>query len=398
MKNKHYRSRRRIFIGLSVVFLFVLLLPVSSFAHRHTRHVSRKAHHVHHRDIPYLGYVVMEPYTGTIIKAYHPDIKVQPASVTKLMLMAVTFDFIKAGKAKLSEIVTTSRKAAEMGGSQVYLKEGEKFPLGELLYAIIVQSANDACVAVAEHLAGSTEAFVDLMNKKARELGMKNTHFVSVSGLYVKPNVHDVTTPRDMAILARYLILHDPEILKYTSVKVRGFRHNTFIMRSHNHLLWDFEGMDGLKTGYYHRAGFNLVATAKRGNQRFIVSLFGSSRRKTRDRIVSELMEYAFRNYRRIRLAEAGKPLENMQVKLGSHKVVELPLKAAKTIDVVVEIGKKITKKVKYFKSSPPFKANEQVAEATFYVGNKPVGSTFLLAGRNVKKPGWSIFNFFRKG
>ena len=340
----------------------------------------------------------MEPVTGTIIKAKNPDIQVQPASVTKLMLLAVTFDFIKAGKAKLNEIVTTSRKASMMGGSQVYLKQGEKFPLSELLYAITIQSANDACVAVAEHLAGSTDAFVDLMNQKAKELGMRHTHFVSVSGLYVKPGVHDVTTPRDMAILARYLILHHPEILKYTSVKVRGFRHGTFIMRSHNHLLWRFPGMDGLKTGYYHQAGFNLVATAKRGDQRFIVSLFGSTRRKTRDRIVSELMEYAFRNFRRIRLAEAGKPLENMQVKLGSHKMVTLPLKAAKTIDVVVEIGKKITKKVKYFKNAPPFKANEQVAEATFYVGNKPVGSTLLLAARNVKKPGWSIFNFFRKG
>jgi D-alanyl-D-alanine carboxypeptidase (penicillin-binding protein 5/6) len=169
-------------------------------------------------------------------------------------------------------------------------------------------------------------------------------------------------------------------------------------MRSHNHLLWHFDGMDGLKTGYYHRAGFNLVATAKRGDQRFIVSLFGSTKRKTRDRIVRELMEYAFRNYRHIRLAEAGKPLENMDVKIGSHKIVKLPLKATRTIDVVVEIGKKITKKVKYFKNSPPFKANEQVAEATFYVGNKPVGSTYLLAGRNVKKPGWSIFHLFKKG
>ena len=395
MINNH-RGFRFLIIFL-IIFSLVFMGSVTSFAYRHTRHTTKKRHAHHQKIIPYLGYVVMEPYTGTIIKADHPDIKVQPASVSKLMLVAITLDFIQEGKAKLDEIVTTSRKAARMGGSQVYLKEGEKFPLQELLYAIIIQSANDACVAVAEHLAGSTDAFVDLMNKKARELGMKNTHFVSVSGLYVKPDVHDVTTPRDMAILARYLILHHPEILKYTAVKVRGFRHNTFIMRSHNHLLWHFDGMDGLKTGYYHRAGFNLVATAKRGDQRFIVSLFGSTKRKTRDRIVRELMEYAFRNYRHIRLAEAGKPLENMDVKIGSHKIVKLPLKATRTIDVVVEIGKKITKKVKYFKNSPPFKANEQVAEATFYVGNKPVGSTYLLAGRNVKKPGWSIFSIFKK-
>ncbi len=395
-------KNKKVFLYLLLILFLVnafgLTFPLPAFANRHRKHSRQHIHSKTQPLIPFRGYVVMEPITGTIIKARNPDIKVQPASVTKLMLVAVTFDFIKAGKAKLNEIVTTSRKAATMGGSQVYLKEGERFPLQELLYAILVQSANDACVAVAEHLAGSTDAFIDLMNRKARELGMNNTHFVSVSGLYVKPDVHDVTTPRDMAILARYLLLHHPEILKYTSVKVRGFRNNTFIMRSHNHLLWHFPGMDGLKTGYYHRAGYNLVATAKRGDQRFIVSLFGASKRRLRDKKVTELMEFAFRNYRRIRLAEAGKALEDMDVKVGSHQIVKLPLKAAKTIDIVVEIGQKITRKIKYFKSSPPFKSNEQVAEARFYIGKKPVGSTFLLAGRDVKKPGWSIFHLFGKG
>jgi len=392
----------------SYLWQFILIVILSSMflvsanspalAKRRRKTISKRHRKTKPRPvIPYRGYVVMEPVTGAIIKADHADIRVEPASVSKLMLAAVTFDFVKEGKANLSEIVTTSRKASKMGGSQVYLKEGEQFPLDELLYAIIVQSANDACIAVAEHLTGTTDAFVNLMNSKAHELGMKNTRFVSVSGLYVKPNVHDVTSPRDMAILARYLILKHPEILKYTSVRVRGFRNNTFIMRSHNHLLLHFHGMDGLKTGYYHRAGFNLVATAKRGNQRFIVSLFGSSKAKLRDKKVTELMEYAFRNYRRIRLAEAGKPLENMDVKIGSDKVIKLPLNASKTIDIVVEIGKKIKKKVKYLKSSPPFKVNEQVAEATFYIDNKPVGSTFLLAGKGVRKPGWSIFNIFKK-
>jgi len=383
---------------LNVLILLICLVTFSvaspAFARQHkSRHKKTKPK----PQVSYRGYVVMEPFTGTIIKADHPDIRVEPASVSKLMLVAVTFDFIKQGKAKLDEIVTTSRKAAKMGGSQVYLKEGEQFTLDNLLYAILIQSANDACVAVAEHLAGSTDAFVDLMNKKARELHMKNTHFVSVSGLYIKPSVHDVTTPRDMAILARYLLLKHPEVLKYTKVKVRGFRNDTFIMRSHNHLLKHFPGMDGLKTGYYHRAGYNLVATAKRGNQRFIVSLFGASTAKLRNKKITELLEYAFRNYRRIRLAEAGKPLETMDVKLGSNKTEKLPLLASNTIDVVVEIGEKIKKKVKIIKDSPPFKVNEKVAEATFYIGSKPAGSTILVAGKNIKKPGWSIFNIFKK-
>jgi len=390
--NKKHPSNSFVFILQAIIF-FIIILAAStpSFARRHRAKRQKRP------QIAYRGYVVMEAFTGTIIKADHPDIKVEPASVSKLMLVAVTLDFVKQGKAKLSEIVTTSRKAAKMGGSQVFLKEGEKFSLDELLYAILIQSANDACVAVAEHLAGSTDAFVDLMNKKARELHMKNTHFVSVSGLYVRPDVHDVTTPRDMAILARYLLLKHPETLKYTAVKVRGFRNNTFIMRSHNHLLKHFPGMDGLKTGYYHRAGYNLVATAKRGDQRYIVSLFGASTAKLRNKKVTELLEYAFRNYRRIRLAEAGKPLETIDVRLGSDKVVKLPLVASKTIDVVVEIGRKIKKKVKILKDKPPFKTNEKVGEASFYIDNKPAGSTILVAGRDVKKPGWSIFNLFKK-
>ena len=395
---KHKRTFNRpasIFcILLLVALIFLFAMPASARRHKTAKHHKK----THQRPlISYKGYVVMEPYTGTIIKADHPNIRVEPASVSKLMLAAVTFDLIKQGKAKLTEVITTSRKAAKMGGSQVYLKQGEQFPLDELLYAILIQSANDACVAVAEHLAGSTDAFVDLMNRKARELGMKNTHFVSVSGLYVTPNEHDITTPRDMAILSRYLLLHHPEILKYTAVKVKGFRENTFIMRSHNHLLKHFPGMDGLKTGYYHRAGYNLVATAKRRNQRYIVSLFGASTAKLRNKKVTELLEYAFRNYRRIRLAEAGKPLETMDVKLGSDKIVKLPLVASKTIDVVVEIGKKIKKKVKILKDKPPFKINEKVAEASFYIDNKPAGSTVLVSGKNVKKPSWSIFNIFKR-
>jgi D-alanyl-D-alanine carboxypeptidase (penicillin-binding protein 5/6) len=393
MMTKHNLLRH-----LMVFFIFITLATVFPHSGRAKKHQppSRRKNRSKTPTVSYKGFVVMEPLTGVILSANHPDIKVEPASVSKLMLAAVTLDFIKEGKAKLQEVVTVSRKASKMGGSQVYLKEGESFSLDELLYAIIVQSANDACVAVAEHLAGTTDAFVELMNKKVKQLHMKNTHYVSVSGLYVKPTIHDITTPRDMAILARYLLIRHPEILKYSATKVRGFRNNTFTLRSHNHLLLRYHGMDGLKTGYYHRAGFNLVATAKRGNQRFIVSLFGASTSKLRDKKITELMEHAFRNYRRVRLSEKGKPLETVALKIGKKKV-SLPLNAAKTIDVVIEIGRKIQKTVKYLKKSPPFKKNEQVAEAIFYIGKKQIGATFLLSGKNVKKPGWSIFSIFKK-
>jgi D-alanyl-D-alanine carboxypeptidase (penicillin-binding protein 5/6) len=209
------------------------------------------------------------------------------------MVLLVILEAIDAQRLTLDDAVTVTAEASKIGGSQVYLKENEVFPVDELLYALIVQSANDAATALAIHYAGSKEAFVDLMNQRARELGLKNTVFHSVHGLPPsKGQLPDVSTPRDIAKLCQELIKR-PDALKYTSTKERPFRPDAaepFIMRSHNHLLGNIEGCDGLKTGYFSAAGFSISATAQKKGQRAIAVVMGSVDRKIRDAKTKEIL------------------------------------------------------------------------------------------------------------
>ena len=191
-----------------------------------------------------------------------------------------------------------SPKASHTGGSRVWLADKESFTLDEMLYALMIQSANDAAVALAEKVAGSTEAFTELMNRRAKELGMNSTLFHSVHGLPPgKGQEHDVTTARDLSILCRELLKHS-DTLRYTSVRERPFRPNvagkTVIMRTHNHLLGHVEGCDGLKTGYITASGFSIAVTAQRHGQRVIVIVFDSTTLKVRDAKAAELVAKGF--------------------------------------------------------------------------------------------------------
>jgi D-alanyl-D-alanine carboxypeptidase (penicillin-binding protein 5/6) len=236
---------------------------------------------------PYLGAIVVDADTGKVIVADHADAKGYPASMIKLMNLFIILDAVKAQHLSLADPVIVSARVSKMGGSQVYLKEKEVFSVEELIYAMMVQSANDAALALAVHYTGSMEVFVDLMNKKAEEIGMKDTAFYSVHGLPPSGNKKpDITTARDMATLSRELLKY-PEALKYTATKVRKFRPDApepFIMRTHNHLLKDFEGCDGLKTGYFRAAGFSIVATARKKDVRAIAVVLGSVSSKERDK------------------------------------------------------------------------------------------------------------------
>jgi len=243
---------------------------------------------------PYASALLLNADTGEVLFAKNADAAVYPASVLKLMVLFVILDRVKQGTLQLDEMVQVTREAFKMGGSQVYLDPKEQFPIEELLYALMVQSANDAAVALATHVAGSKESFVALMNEKAAELGMKRTHFYSVHGLPPSTGQKvDVTTARDFGILSLELSKH-PEVFKYTSTKVRDFRGGKFIMRTHNHLLRKVDGCDGFKTGYFTAAGFSIAATAKRGGRRIIAIVMGSENRKVRDAKAIELLAKGF--------------------------------------------------------------------------------------------------------
>jgi len=243
---------------------------------------------------PYASALVMDADTGKILFDDNSTAVIYPASVLKLMDLLIILERIDQGTLRLDDMVQVTKEAAQMGGSQVYLDPKEKFSVEDLLYALAIQSANDAAVALATHVAGSKKEFVSLMNKKAKELGMKNTHFYSVHGLPPsKGQKPDVTTARDLSILARELT-NKPEVFKYTSTRERDFRGGEFIMRTHNHLLARVDGCDGFKTGYFKAAGFSIVATAKKGSVRIIAIITGSKDRKVRDTKATELLAKGF--------------------------------------------------------------------------------------------------------
>lgn len=244
---------------------------------------------------PYLGAVAIDAASGAVLLEDGADAPGYPASVLKLMSLYVILEKVDGGQLKLDDKVTVTAEAANTGGSQVYLKEKEQFTMDELLYALMVQSANDAAVALAVHIGGSKEAFVQMMNEKAAELGMKSSKFNSVHGLPPAAGQQpDVTTARDLATLARALIARHPSCLKYTGTKKKGFRNETFGMQNHNPLLETYPGCDGMKTGYYRLAGFSMVTTASRDSRRVIVAILGSVDRKVRDAKAAELMNKAF--------------------------------------------------------------------------------------------------------
>jgi D-alanyl-D-alanine carboxypeptidase (penicillin-binding protein 5/6) len=226
------------------------------------------------------------------------DAKGYPASMLKLMDLLIVLEMVQYGRLSLQDPVTVSAPASKVGGSQVWLAEKEVFTVDELLYALMVQSANDAALALAEKVAGTPEVFVELMNRRARTLGMTNTTFYSVHGLPPgSGQQHDVTTARDFARLCREVLRH-PDALRYTSTRERPFRPNvpgkTVVMRTHNHLLGAVEGCDGLKTGYFSEAGYSLAATAARQGQRVVAVVLGSTEWKGRDAKATELMAKGF--------------------------------------------------------------------------------------------------------
>lgn len=248
----------------------------------------------------YLGAIVTDAESGQVLFEDNADVQSPPASMTKLMTFAVLHDQLASGAITLGTPVIVTAADSKIGGTQVWLKEKETFPVDELIYAMMIQSANDAAYALARTAAGSIEAFVELMNTKARALGMTHTTFRTPHGL-PPANRHladgDLTTPHDFALLCRYLLL-ETDVTKYTSVRSRPFGASrptgAVIMNNHNHLLGKIAGLNGLKTGFTNGAGFCLSATAERNGRRVIAVVMGGLDSKARDLKVAELIERGF--------------------------------------------------------------------------------------------------------
>jgi D-alanyl-D-alanine carboxypeptidase (penicillin-binding protein 5/6) len=293
-----------IFVRPRVLFLCLLLGP-SLFGAAARKQPTRPA--TVDNATAYKGAIVVDAATGNVLVEDRADTITPPASMTKLMTFAVVTDKLRSGAINLQTPVKITVEDSKMGGTQVFLDPRETFPVEELLYAMMIQSANDAAHALARASAGSVEAFVELMNAKAKELGMNNTTFRSPHGLPPKSRKiaeGDLTTPRDFATLSRYLITKT-NVLQYTSVQSRDFgaqrTQGPVKMRNHNNLLGKVSGVDGLKTGYTEGAGYCLSATAQRNGRRIIAVIMGSfgphgqiDKGKTRDLKTVELLERGF--------------------------------------------------------------------------------------------------------
>nr|WP_235960048.1 D-alanyl-D-alanine carboxypeptidase family protein [Paenibacillus silvestris] len=280
--------------------------------------------------------VLMDADTGTVIAEKNKDTKLPPASITKIMTMLLIMEAIDKGNIKMDEKVRVSEYAASMGGSQIFLEPGEEMTVQEMLKGIAMASGNDASVAMAEKIAGSEENFVQMMNERAQQLGMKNTHFSNCNGL---PVANHYTTANDIAVMSRELLKHEG-ITKFTGAYqdyLRKESPNPFWLVNTNKLVRFYSGADGLKTGYTSEAKFCLSATAKRDNLRVVAVVLGEPNTKTRNAEVTKLFDYAFAQYTNYPLFKSGDSLGNFTVNKG--QVSTVPLVAKQNYSILMKKG-----------------------------------------------------------
>ncbi len=267
------------------------------------------------------SWVLMDHNSGRILAQKNPDLRVEPASLTKIMTMYVVFSELVAGRLKLSDEVLISKKAWKMDGSRMFIVVDTKVPVELLIKGVIIQSGNDASVALAEHIAGDETAFSDLMNQYAARLGMTGTNFVNASGL---PNVDHYTTARDMARMANALIRDFPQYYKYYSMK--EFVYNGITQSNRNKLLWRDPSVDGMKTGYTASAGYCLVVSAQRKGMRLVSVLMGADSPRARVKLTQSLLTYGYRFYETRKIYAAGNAIKKFRVWKGDREDISVGL------------------------------------------------------------------------
>ncbi len=337
---------------------------------------------------PCKAYLVMEATSGKILEEKNMHEKRPPASMAKLMVAYIVLDKVTRGEVKLADKVPVTKEASKIGGSQVYLKEGEEFVLEDMMRAIMIASGNDAAHAVSEMIAGSNRSFVDLMNEKAQAIGMKDTEYQSVHGLPPgKDQKEDITSCYDMALLAR-AILKYPKITEWTSAKSGEFRNGTFILNNHNKLLTKMSEVDGLKTGFYRSTGYNVVATARKGELRFIAVVMGSPTAKARDSLAMEKFRKYFAEYTVLTLAKKGEQIDK-DVILADGKYRKIKGVAATDVNLPLLRGKK--KDVKRVVNIPPavkgeIKEGQKLGEVLYQIDNETVAKLDIVSPVYVPK------------
>jgi D-alanyl-D-alanine carboxypeptidase (penicillin-binding protein 5/6) len=338
----------------------------------------------------YKAFIVTEASTGNILEGENTHLKRPPASITKLMVVYIAMEKLKRGELKLSDNVIVSGKASKMGGTQVYLKEGEVFTLEEMLKATLIASANDAAYAIAEFISGSVEEFVDFMNQNAKALNMTDTTYNFVHGLPPsKGKQEDISSCHDLSILARQLLKH-PKILEWTATQRESFRDGKFIMYNSNKLLAKMPSVDGLKTGYYREAGYSVVATAKRGDLRLIVVVLGSPRARIRNNLAVEKFKKYFAQYTMVKVIKKGQVIDK-EIFLPQGETTKL--KGVASSEFLYPVAKERKKELKTAINMPDkidgeIKVGQKLGELNISFENNIIGKVDIVSPVAVPRAG----------
>ena len=330
--------------------------------------------------------LLMDVATGTVLYEKECHERLAPASVTKVMTMLLIMEALDTGKIHSNDQVTASEAAAAKGGSQIYLKAGENMPVSDMLKSIAVSSANDCACAMAEMIAGSESAFVELMNQRAAELGMADTHFVNCTGLDDSPEASNHrTSAYDIALMSRELMKNHPDIKKYTTIWMDTVRNGTFGLSNTNKLIRFYSGATGLKTGFTSGAGYCLSATAKREGMELIAVVMGCETSQKRTADCKALLDYGFANYSVVR--PGLKEGRTVAVNLG--KAASVPVELTERREILVDKAKRtsLSAKVELAPSVPaPVEKGQRVGTISVYSGERMLIQLPLVAAQAVAK------------
>lgn len=327
--------------------------------------------------------LLMEKTTGEVLYAVNEHEQLEPASVTKIMTLLLVMEAIDSGSLHYDDMVTASAYACSMGGSQIWLKENEQMTVEEMLKAVCVASANDASVALAEHIAGSAEAFVEKMNQRAAELGMEDTHFVNPTGL---PAEGHVTSAYDIALMSRELILHHPDIRRFTTIWMDTLRDGEFGLSNTNKLIRYYEGATGLKTGSTDSALYCLSATAEREGMELIAVILKSPTSTQRFESAKVLLNYGFAAYD-LAEVEPEEPLTAIPVRLGTAASVTVEMEGEEKLLVTKDkIGTMEVQTQLETELAAPVEKGQQVGTLTVTSGEEILAQLPLVAGETVER------------
>lgn len=329
--------------------------------------------------------LLMDADSGKIIFEKDKNKRVAVASMTKIVVQIIVMEKIDEKKIKWDDIVTVSKNAADMGGSQIYIAEGEKITVEDLMKGISMASGNDATVAMAEYISGSENKFVELMNKKVKELGLKNTVFKNCTGLDEDGHY---SSAYDMAIIARELIIKHPDIFRFSSVYEDYLREDTdnkFWLVNTNKLVRFYEGADGLKTGHTDNAGYCLAATAKRNNLRLIAIVLGEGNATTRNNETMELLDYGYKNLKTVKLKSSGDIVKKIKFDKADTKIVDIVLKNDLYVTENITDNKEYKYKIDIDDLKLPIKIGDIVGKIEVYSGNRKIKEGNLTVSKDIK-------------